>query len=615
MASRIRANRLYQAVEAGMKKLESYRRHRGMFIREYTGRYYGSTQGSNKARSQPVNLINQAVNVYLSHIAIRHPKILVRPKTSSLRLQAELTQQVLQRLVEEIDLVKTLRYALLDSMFGVGILRTGLEPSFVDPEEVSRDADPGRPYVENVSVDDFVIDPAARHIEEAAFIGHQYRVPKETLLQSGLFDPEDVERLVSWKERDNKAVYRADRDARAAPQSYDVGEDLMEWVSLIDVWLPTEGLIVTLPGGRPVSALKPLEDQEYVQKGSDKFLRETEYYGPEGGPYDLLGYQWAPDQALPVAPVGIWYDLHRSANVLHKKLEEQAARQKVLVAYEPGAEVDMERIVNAPDGWTVRVADVDRIKEVKFGAAPAENYKHVMFCYDLFNQLAGNVNQLGGIESESNTAYQAAVLQGNSQVRIDDMEFFFYRMADSVVEKLAFYALTDPFFDQTVIKRVNGVDLPIRMTPDVMEADFFDFSFKVEMHSMRRVNTEERAKKLMDWAANIVMPAINLSAATNGAFNADALIKMTARYLDLEEVEELWSADLNSVISLAMAQAQQQVKAQPALGPQTAVGREGLEASRNGTVAPGQSPVSSFEPNRPGGAGQRGGFETGSGVR
>jgi hypothetical protein len=96
--------------------------------------------------------------------------------------------------------------------------------------------------------------------------------------------------------------------------------DVSEFVDLVEVYLPKEQLIVTLPFGPGF--------------GDDDVLRVVEYEGPERGPFHMLGFAYVPDNVLPVPPASIWYYLQVMGNRIARKIGRQAERMKTVLAYD-----------------------------------------------------------------------------------------------------------------------------------------------------------------------------------------------------------------------------------------------------------------------------------------
>jgi hypothetical protein len=248
---------------------------------------------------------------------------------------AELLGLGLDFLAKEMDLRSELRRWIVDALFCMGIMKTGIAVSedlitFSDDTHIAA----GRPYARTVDFDDYILDPAARRLEEASFVGHRVRVPRQMLLDSGLFKNDLIERLQS----SNQDPYARRESASISQHEMTQGEidELQDLVDIREVWVPAAKATVWLPVGQAVY---------------DDYLRVADYDGPNEGPYTYLSLTPPlPNNPLPIAPVGIWYDLHVASNKMAKKIMEQAERQKDVLGYKPSAADDAQEIVDAGDG-------------------------------------------------------------------------------------------------------------------------------------------------------------------------------------------------------------------------------------------------------------------------
>jgi hypothetical protein len=84
-------------------------------------------------------------------------------------------------------------------------------------------------------------------------------------------------------------------------------------VDLVEVYLPREGVVVTLP---------------YQKDGKDEVPPRGRLRGAGQGPVPHAGLHAVSDNILPVAPAGVWYDLHILGNRIARKLARQAERLK-----------------------------------------------------------------------------------------------------------------------------------------------------------------------------------------------------------------------------------------------------------------------------------------------
>ena len=165
---------------------------------------------------------------------------------------------------------------------------------------------------------------------------------------------------------------------------------------------------------------------------------------PPVAPYHMLGFAPVSNNILPVAPAGIWYDLHIFGNRIARKFARQSERLKRVLAYTPDAVEDAENIAEADDGETVRVADVNQLKEVTYGGAGNDAYNWIEWIKKNFGEQAGNSDLLQGTSTNAPTATQAEMLQANTSVRLSDMQGRVYDFTADVVGDLVFVLHTDP---------------------------------------------------------------------------------------------------------------------------------------------------------------------------
>lgn len=532
MPTQITPRKLCKAAEVGYKKLEPFRKARIRFLGDYVGQYYGQ---ASSAQSEPLNLINLAISSLMPHLAGNLPRFRVRSKNPQYRGYADMHELALNQLVREINFKETQRKVILDALMFGGITKTGEAPSEQMIEIGGYYHDLGQPFCDRISPDDYVIDPAARHREEAVFEGYRYRLPKQYVLDSGLFDVNERD-LVSYGDREKN---EAEDMTKANVERHERNE-LVEYVDLIDLWLPDEKVLVTIPG---------------KNKTCDRFYRTVELNTPESGPFDVLGFQWAPDNVMPIPPVGIWRDLHTLANKLARKLGRQADRSKSILAYESSAVDDAQNIVEAEDGEAIRVDAVDKVKDISYGGATDDVYAATEWVKSQFNQMAKNPEQLGGAKSEVDTATQAEILQGNSMLGLRDMQDSVADWSSGVGRKLLWHLATNPFIKMPLTKRgPNGLNINLQYSDEVRESDFLDYMIEVEPYSMERRDPQTRLRKLMDAIVNMAVPAVQVSMQTQGAFNAEQALKIISKELDEPELAELFSNQEAMAQMQAMAQ-------------------------------------------------------------
>lgn len=526
VATKSSPQRLAEAVRAADDRMRPFRRNRLLFLKQYAGPYYST--GSDAATAaiagpQPLNMVYSLVSVVLPHLVSHSPRAMIRTPAARLRGQAEVFALAWNHLAREIDLGRSLRTVATDALFGAGVMKVGLAPGadvegLDGPDGYLHDA--GQPFADAVDLDDYLIDPAARTREHAAFEGNRYRLPREYVLESGLYDRALAESLtarhVEVGRRRASDISGGDRDGGST-----------EYVELTDLWLPSENVVVTLGGDT---------------NGPHGFLREVEWYGPERGPYEMLGFHWVPDNAMPVPLVGLIFDLHVMINKIARKLGRQADRQKDLVLFDERVSEEAEKIRDAHDGEMIGVQNVDRYAQVSFGGASDNGYEHLEFLFEQFRRIGGNTDLLGGLKPQSETLGQDEMLFANASARIEDMRLQVQEFTRRIGEKLAWYLWYDPLIELPLTKRSSaGEEVPVTFSARQREGEFLDYFFDIAPYSMTPDTPTRRFRRTLEWIERVILPTAQLAEQSGQKLDAVKLAKITGNLLNLDQTDELYT--------------------------------------------------------------------------
>lgn len=531
---------LSRASGLGFKKLEHLRRARVQMLQQFVGRFYepDGSSSEDSRRAYPMNMMYQAVTTLVPNLVYKDPRTKISSRFLPYEQYAQLLELAVNHLGEEIGLRRTLRMAIVDSMFLAGFVKTGIGISGQTLAIEGVEHDLGQPYADRVDPDDMTIDPLARDLEEATFLGNKIRVAKEVLLETGMYDEDRLKKLESRYSNPNRKAAEFMSSGSSLPLAE--ANELKEYYDLVEMWLPQDQVIVTIP---------------WVEDGTvtaDDVLRVVDYEGPERGPYHMLGYAFAPNNPMPVAPAGIWYDLHMMVNRIARKIARQAERQKSVLAYEGDAWEDAAEIVDADDGESVRVDSINSIKEVSYGGASDDGYQFMDWSKQLFSEMAMNVDMLSGTGSDEPTATQAQMVEGNANLRIADMQSMVYEFCGDIMKDLAFYLHNDPLIELPLVKRVMGQDVQTFYTPEMREGDWIDYNIKIVPYSMARQDPNTKVRRVMELAANVIPALAQAYMMLGPAFQLENALLMVCRNMGLEdEMDEL----INSQV-LAMANQQ-----------------------------------------------------------
>lgn len=538
-----------EAVANGFKRNERAQRLRLHLLRKYVGQYYDREQG--ESGREPLNLIYNAIRVLVPNLVFNYPEYKITTEILAYREYAELRSMGLLQEAKKLKLRETYRACVVDAIFMMGIIKTGIcsSDSAIHFEEDDV-IDPGMVYSDRVSFGNFVWDPSARDIDEGLFQGDRIIVPRGSLLESGLYNNDLIEKLPpAYSGTKDSPNYRAEALSAGGIDLEEVGrtEDLVE---IVELWVPRANALITVPAA---SEYKP-----------DDYLRITDYEGPDTGPYTrLVLTPPVPDNPMPISAVGIWADLHTKANEMASKVIDQAIRQKDIVAYKPSAADDAAELQDAGDGEAVAVDDPEAIRTLSFGGQKNSNEAHLQTLQGWFNMMSGNTEGLAGMSMNAKSATEAQYLSTNAQVTLGDMQDLVYHFVAAEARNRLWYAHTDPLMEQPLVIRrqtppamemaPNGMpvmmggdyeDVQVVLTPEMRRGDFVDFAMEVEPQSMGRETEEDRYNKALEFAVRVVPAAAQaamVSMQMGTPFSFPRFVARMAKMAGIKWIDEVFS--------------------------------------------------------------------------
>ncbi len=504
---------LHNGMERCKKVCEAPLKKRQEILEEYANGWY-----SDETRiRRPINMVARTFNLLVPLLASQNPRSMSRARVAQLRPAAETLRLTLNHLIEKIELGDTVRDGVINALAYMGIFKTGICPGGASIEDgEGRTHSAGQIFCDSVAPEDYFFDTTARKRSEFDFEGNWFYAPFSYIADSGLYDNYDKlgSAYTTWDKLSAKKIVEGGRNYRL--------DTIRPYVKLAEVWIPSENIIVTIP-----------------ERGmGDKPLRVVEYNGPKSGPYDTLSLSPFTDSIIPIAPLYINLDLHYLINIMARKMARQANREKKILAYQGNAAGDAERIVQTPDGTTVKVDDINAIKEVEYGGTSDASYAWVNWCVAQWSEMGNNMRLLEGSKAPSPTLGQDQMLQANAGVKIDDMIDAVHSVLRRILNKMSYYIFTDPLLDVSVSKRMIGIgDVPVRLTADTREGDFWSYNFDVEPYSMVRMNPTTRMNKLMQLATGVIIPMLQYSLSQGVVFDVAKFVKSIALDMNLTDGE------------------------------------------------------------------------------
>lgn len=514
--------KLQQAATNWFEKTKPVRDCRHRMLKQYANGWYDGGQNMSR-RPTPINLIDRGVQIIAPYLVANNPRVQISTRYGAskpgLKQFAIVMELALAHLFEELKLSeKTLRPLIIDSLFGMGITKTGV---WAEGEADMGDwvALVGQPYCERVDFNDYIGDFSARHRDEMLFEGNRYRLPLSVITDSGLF--KNYDRLVP------NEIEEASSDPKQIVARENAGNsELRESVELQDFYLPDEKSTITLP----------------MSGYGTKILRTVEWEGPNSGPYDVLYYKGFPESIIPIPPVYIWLDIHKTLNTMARKMSDNCEREKSLGIYQIGTEEDAQLIKDAAHGDLLGLANPETIKEITIGGFEPKSMEYLAYLEHQFAISYSNLYTMGGRGAKAKTLGQEQMMQTNAARSLDDMAEQFHNFTRSIIKKLSFFLWSNPTKQIPVIRSIEGFDVEEMFSDSTKEGDFWDYSFDVDVYSMSSMNPEMKFQKMLQLIGTIIMPLAPLAMQQGEYPDVGQIVRECARYLNIPNLESWWKS-------------------------------------------------------------------------
>lgn len=525
----IERNRLFTALRWSYDALEPFRNLVHGLVEEYAGSAYG--QGTTRPRhEQLLNLMNQTVDAYTMSLVANRPRALVSSKRRNQRYFARHFETALNNLISEIQLEYTLRQAVLDAFFCMGIVKMHLAESVAVELEPDLWADPGTPFASNISIDNWCHDMAATKYSKIQFAGDWYRLPFEDL-DSDIFDQKAVKQLElkptsKWNYGDQQD--RLDRIASGGETDRD---ELHPMIDLFDVWIPRDKTIYTFP----IDPRNPFQS-------STKPIAALPWDGPEFGPYRILSFNDVPENIVPSSPASHVSGMARIINNIMRKQARRAHGQRDIMTYTPSGAKDAEKIMGTPDQGTAAVAEGSEIQMVKLGGVDGNLQAFGLGLIQLYDRMAGNLTAMAGLGNQAPTLGQEEMIQESVSKKQVAMQYRVVDFAVSIIRDLGYMLWHDraKVIPGTIVE--PGLEdyepTDATWTPGEREGEYDDYDLAIDVFSMPYQSPSKKFATMLSLLQNVFIPAAPMLMQQGGTINFQKVAETAANLLNAPELEE-----------------------------------------------------------------------------
>lgn len=515
MAKRSFTQRLKDATLSWQEIQKPALKHRNVMLSKWASNFYQTDADMKPLHT--MNLIDRGVSIILPYLVMANPQVSVNSKHLELRHFAYTTELAINNQLREMNFAQnTLRPAILNSLFGWGIVKTGIMKSW-QVEILGTTQDVGETYSDIVDDADFIGDPSSKSVYDMEFQGNTYLMPTEKA--KDFFPMKHADFI-----KPTFSLHGMDTPDKISKPStiQDGSRFLREYTRFSDYYLPDEHAIITL-----------LTDGDY-----NKILNTVEFDDSENGPYDILGYKWFPNHPIPIPPVWGWLDMDSIINIIINKMKLQAQRQKTIPIYEGPAAEDMERVGTAADGQPVQVNHVNSINTIELGGINPDLYNWINYIESQFSVQGRNLYTLGGRSAQSETLGQEQMLMANSVRSLDDMTTAVYSFVKSIVTKHVQHMWGDPLIDRPVVKNIDLVG-PVQASFNSIDklGDFTEYSLDIVPYSMQRSNPEMEFQRMLSLISQWVLPTLQIAVQQGATIDIPTATTDLARKLNIQNID------------------------------------------------------------------------------
>lgn len=526
--SSINLRRLREAMDWSAQQLIPFRQNHSDAIRYFAGNRYGRVKTLDKT---PINILRLAIDIWSRQLVSQDPRSLVLTKAAELRMAAYELELAHNHLLSKMEFGRQLSAVVRSGLFTMGIMKIGLTEDYL--AETYGKSTAGQVYAEPVMFEDWIQDMNARRIEELEWMGNQYRVPYEYVMENPAFDPQVKKHLAKGPRLEYAGGMLGSetrKESDLSSYSSVMRSEYRDYIELWDIYFPQLKKFITIH--RSVASAP---------------LIELDWTGARTGPYHILTLSDVPGNLIPAGPAQHLFDMQDLLTRVFNQLGRQALRQKTLTIVDGVADSDGtgQRVMDADDGQVIRTNHIDGVKEFKTGGVEPSNFQFAVWLKETINYLGGNLDAMGGLSSQAATLGQEQLIAQSSSEMLRDMQAKVLKFTKRAMSDIAWYLYTNPVDTYKLEKKIEGFGtIPFSYGPQQRTADFFSFHIDIQPFSLRSKTPQERLSALMHIVQSVILPLAPQLEQWGIIMNIKELIDTIAKYSDLPELTNILSSQM-----------------------------------------------------------------------
>lgn len=499
--------RLWRAHIASRRGMKPFLQARRDVFEHFAGPRYGTERRRGR---KLLNKVNQGLLIFSRLLAARNPAVRVRSELPEGRFVASLFTLVMTKAVGDLGLQRTMQEMVMDALALYGMAKVCEVDSPMILDHGGESVPLSKLSVSRVSPDRATWDMAARSLDARQFVGDLADVDLDALKEDkrykntdGLTGERDSERDGSgWQ--DSAESLSRDTDIHS--------EGLYDRARVWNFHIPRENIVVTL------------------SEDGGTTLRVSDFEGPDGGPYDFLGFVEMPDNPMPVGPATHWLEPALLIETLADKMGRQAERQKQNPVGMAENKADMRTAQEARDGEWIALDAPGQIQTISTGGVDQLNFGYLHWLIGSLNVQMGNIDLLSGGSAQSDTATQDQMLMRQANLVVDDMRQTTVASARRIVEKVAYYKYHNLLDESSVALGSPdlGVEIERRFGADARGVDWADLGLDIQPFSMLPKTPAAELAEIREFLLEVLAPLAPLAQEQGVTIPLESLVAIWA---------------------------------------------------------------------------------------
>lgn len=419
------------------------------------GRFVGPAFNVNRGNGElePENMNYEFLSRMLAKVAFRNPYVDVNTKRvePEYDVQALALEHFANRWNRDFDFEETMVELATDFLFTYGVAHIANEPI---PGEHENPDPLMMPGVYRLDPKTFFWDPLAKNWGTTRFVGHYWVRDKDDLEAEAKKNPDEwnLDVIQELAEGTGLDEFRDQTSMEAVNRGEILG---------FDVYIPDHqiegepgpeegynGAIFTLGVGQDGRG----------GKYADYLRPPRMYYGPRGGPYELVGCYKVPNEVTPLGPMAAMEGQVQELNDVSRTMSESIKRHKNLILYDE-ADTDTAEALNEAehDFWVgvPNLAEGAGVAPMQVGGITDQHAGWRNDIKQVLREVAGLSESHSGNAASDTTATAEAIANDASEDRTSFMAGQFRKSMARIYRKLLWY----PWHDDSVVMELGGVSM------------------------------------------------------------------------------------------------------------------------------------------------------------